>query len=92
MTEKYRTGTTIKKGRSKGQRRCDKWVESRLLHSSRQVFAAMERHACRSSLCDARFTHAQQDIKDAWVAYKAGKCDEVLVTCEHLDMIARKRD
>ena len=89
---RYRTGTTIKAGISKGQRRCDKWVEARLLDSARRVFAAMEKHRCKTSLCDARFAHAQQDVKDAFKALKAGKCDEVLVTAEHLDMIARKRD
>lgn len=88
----YRTGTTIKKGRSKGQRRCDEWVTARLTEAARNVFAAMERHRCRSSLCEARFAHAQQDVKAAFKALKQGKCDEVLVTAEHLDMIARKRD
>jgi hypothetical protein len=88
----YRTGTTIQKGRRKGQRVCDDWVTGRLEDSARRVYAAMETHRCQTSLCDARYAHAHQDIKDAFAAIKAGKCDEVLVTCEHLDMIAKKRD
>jgi len=76
----------------RGKRRCQDWVVARLEHSMHNVYLAMERHACRSSLCDARFEHARQDIADAKKALASGKCDEVIITCEHLDMIAKKRD
>ena len=90
--DKYRSGTAIKKGRSKGKVRCSEWVTHRLQRAQTAIFDRLYAAACRSSLCDARLVHAQADLKDAWKDLKAGNCDEVLVTCEHLELIARKRD
>jgi len=92
MTDKYRSGTVIKKGRSKGQRRCSEWVTHRLRLAQTSIFDRLYKASCRSSLCEERLVHAQADLKDAWKDLKAGECDKVLVTCEHLELIARKRD